>query len=169
MDILKELGGGDRRSIGKANRIVALVLKTPELFDDVMRGLRDGDPLIQMRCADVAEKVSAARPDWLQRHKRDILLLASKVQAKEVRWHMAQMVPRLRLTAGDRQKVIALLFEYFKDESRIVKTCAMQALFDMSRSDRRLRSRVVPVLRAALENGSGATRSRARKLLEKIR
>lgn len=168
MDILKILSGGDRRSIGKAGRVVGQILKNPALFDEVIGGFTHSDPVIRMRCADVAEKVSAAHPEWLQPHKQALLSLASTVREKEVRWHMAQMIPRLELVPRERQRAVALLFKYLEGGSQIVKTFSMQALFDMSAADARLRARVVPVLEDAVENGSPATRSRAKKLLTAI-
>jgi hypothetical protein len=168
MDILKTLSGGDRRSIGEAGLVVELVLKTHALLGDVIRGFTHDDPLIRMRCADVAEKVSVVHPEWLARHKSALLSFAIAVQEKEVRWHMAQMLPRLALSPSERRTAVALLFKYLNDESRIVKTWSMQALFEMSEKDARLRARVVPVLEAAIESGSAAERSRARKLLTAI-
>src|ERR1039457_250010 len=160
MDILKNLSGGDRRSIGKADRVVEQILKTPALLRDVVRGFTHDDPVIRMRCADVAEKVSAARPEWLRRHKQALLSFASTVQEKEVRWHMAQMIPRLELSPSERRRAVALLFKYLEDGSQIVKTFSMQALFDRSGTDAKLRARLIPVLHGAVENGSPAVRSR---------
>jgi hypothetical protein len=168
MDILQKLAGGDRRSIGKADRVVEQILKTPALFGDVVRGFTHVDPVIRMRCADVAEKVSAVHPEWLELYKPALLSFASTVREKEVVWHMAQMLPRLELSPSERRRVVALLFKYLEDASQIVKTCSMQALFDMSENDSRLRRRVVPILRGAVRNGSPATRSRAKKLLSAI-
>jgi hypothetical protein len=165
VDVLRDLAGGDRRSIGKADRIVTLILKTPALFEDVVAGFSHHNPVIRMRCADVAEKVSAAHPEWLQPHKEALLSFASTVQEKEVRWHMAQMFPRLQLSAMERRRAVALLFEYLDDQSRIVKTFSMQALFQMSEGDSKLRARVIPILRDAVRKGSPAARSRAKKLL----
>jgi hypothetical protein len=113
-------------------------------------------------------QISVVHPDWLQPHQRALVSFAELVQEKEVRWHMAQMLPRLKLSAARRRAVIALLFKYLDDGSAIVKTFSMQALFDMSESDAALRARVLPVIEAALETGSGAMRSRARKLLAQL-
>lgn len=168
MDILETLSGGDRRSIGEADRVVAQVLKTPKLFGDVIRGFTHADPLVRMRCADVAEKVSAVHPEWLRRHKQALLGFAGEVQEKEERWHMAQMLPRLELSPGESRRVVVLLFQYLDDASLIVKTFSMQALFDMSRNDPKLRARVIAILQSAVETGSPAARSRAKKLLSAI-
>ena len=167
VDILRALAGGDRRSIGKADRVVKQVLKTPALFGDVVRGFTHDDPVIRMRCADVAEKISAAHPEWLKRHKQALLSFASTVQEKEVRWHMAQMIPRLELSPSERRRAVALLFKYLDDASQIVKTFSMQALFEMSENDARLRARVVPILQDAVRDGSPAVRSRGKKLLRR--
>jgi len=163
--ILNELSGGDRRSIGKAAQVVENIGKTPQLLADVIRGFTHEDPVIRMRCADVAEKVSAAHPEWLQPHKGAVLSFARRAKDKEIRWHMAQILPRLKLSSADRRTAIALMFDYLEDESQIVKTFSMQALFDMSESDAELRARVVPILQNAVANGSPAARSRAKKLL----
>jgi hypothetical protein len=168
MDTLQELAGGDRRSIGKADRVVEQVFKTPALLGDVILGFTHIDPVIRMRCADVAEKVSAAHPDWLDPYKQALLSFASTVQEKEVRWHMAQMLPRLELSPSEKRRVVALLFKYLEDSSQIVKTFSMQALFDMSENDAKLRARVIPMLREAVRKGSPAARSRAKKLLTAI-
>ena len=168
-DILSDLSGGDKRSIGKAGQVVERILETPALLADVVQGLTQADPVVRMRCADVAEKVSVVHPEWLRQHKQALLSYASRVQEKEVRWHMAQMLPRLELSPDERRKAIALLFTYLADTSQIVQTLSMQALFDMSECDSKLRRRVVPILEEAVANGGGATRSRAKKLLKKMR
>jgi hypothetical protein len=167
MDILKSLSGGDRRSIGKADIVVEQIFKTPVLFGEVVRGFTHDDPVIRMRCADVAEKVSADHPEWLKRHKQALLSFASTVQEKEVRWHMAQMIPRLELSPSERRRAVALLFKYIEDGSQIVKTFSMQALFEMSENDARLRARVVPILQDAVQDGRPAVRSRGKKLLRR--
>lgn len=164
-DLLRQLAGGDRRSIGKANHVVRRVLLSPDRFTEIVGGLSHEDPLIRMRCADVAEKISRARPEWLAAHKLELLELAKQLTEKELRWHIAQMLPRLRLTPAQRRAAVALMFEYLKDESRIVKTCAMQALVDFAAGDTKLGLSLIPLIRALCTTGTPAVRSRARKLI----
>lgn len=57
--LLEKLAGGDRRSIGGSNKVVADVLRNPSLLPGVFAGLFEGDPLIRMRVADVVEKITA--------------------------------------------------------------------------------------------------------------
>jgi hypothetical protein len=63
---------------------------------------------------------------------------------------------------------VAILFDYLEDESRIVKTFAMQALANFAKGDPRLRARVVPILKHLTDTGSSAMRSRGRKLLKML-
>ena len=58
--ILKKLAGGDRRSIGRSNEIVAEVLRHPSRLSHLFEGLANDDPLVRMRAADAIEKISAA-------------------------------------------------------------------------------------------------------------
>src|ERR1700733_8710994 len=95
--VFKHLAGGDRRSIGKADDLVEEVLAAPKRFAEVMGGRDHDGSVIRMRCADVAEKVSRVRPEWLQPYKRAILAGAKSATEKEIRWHMAQMLSLLTL------------------------------------------------------------------------
>jgi hypothetical protein len=166
--VLQKLEGGDRRSIGRADEVVADVLAEPELFDSVFHGMAHGDPVVRMRSADVIEKVTARRPEYLRPYKSLLLQEIATSQQQEVRWHVAQMIPRLDLSAQERDQAVALLLSYLEDRSRIVKTFSMQALADLAREDAGLRSRVLPILQELATTGSPAMRSRGRKLLGEL-
>jgi len=127
------------------------------------------DPLIRMRSGDVAEKVSRARPEWLASHKRVLLDLARQTTEKELRWHLAQMLPRLPVTPAERRSAVAAMFDYLKDESRIVRTFAMQALADFAERDAKLRTLLLPMLDQLRTTETPAVRARARKLMAQLR
>jgi HEAT repeat protein len=55
------------------------------------------------------------------------------IYQKEVRWHVAQLLPRLALTPRQQTQAVALLRGLLDDGSRIVRTFAMQALADLAR------------------------------------
>ena len=167
--ILEKLKGGDRRSIGKANEVVRMVLRDPTLLAELFKGMRSGDPLVRMRAADAAEKVTARRPDLLQRYKRSLLHTIANIDQQEVRWHVAQMIPRLNLTPTERVRAVGILFAYLSLKSKIVRTFALQALVSLSYNDSDLRRRVIKLLHEAIETGSPALKARGRKLLEQLR
>jgi hypothetical protein len=162
--LAERLAGGDRRSIGGANAVVLDVMREPFRFAEIIDGLTNLDRLIRMRCADVAEKVSSRHPDWLQPHKGRLLELAEVAEEQELRWHLAQMLPRLGLDRRQRRRAEAVLIEYLKDESRIVQAFALQALADLAAHDVKLRQRVLPLIEQMEATGSPAVRARARKL-----
>ena len=126
------------------------------------------DPRVRMRAADIVEKYSAAHPGVLQPFKERLLGPISRVDQQEVRWHVAQMVPRLDLTAEERAQAVDLFTGYLGDTSRIVRTFAMQALADLAGQDGRLRERVRPLLEECTRTGSPAMQSRGKKLLKRL-
>ena len=167
-DILKKLAGGDRRSIGRVSEVVADVLDDPTLFEVVFHGMVSDDPVIRMRSADAVEKITARHPEYLRPYKTKLIQQVAKIEQQEIRWHLAQMIPRLELGEDERAVVVEILLGYLSDQSKIVKTFSMQALSDLAERDASLRSQVIPLLEELTETGSPAMRSRGRKLLEKL-
>ena len=165
--LLELLQGGDRRSIGRANEAAAEVLEDPGLFGVLVQGISSSDPLIRMRAADAAEKVTATRPDLLAPHKATLLRQASRATQQEVRWHLALMLPRLELSTRERKAAAAILKGWLDDQSRIVQVCAMQGLAELSAADATLRPEVESILKRLARTGSPAVRSRCAKLLRR--
>lgn len=160
------LRGGDRRSIGRSNHVVKLVLRAPRRFAELIECFWSDDPIVRMRTADAAEKVSAIQPELLQRYKTELLGLLTEAEQIELRWHLAQIVPRLSLTQGERRRAADTLQLYLEDRSSIVRTFALQALADISRDDSELRPRVREILEQSISRGTAAMKARARKLLK---
>lgn len=165
MDIIKQLSGGDRRSIGKVNFVVNKVLKEPSLFDALFNGLFNEDDVVRMRAADAIEKISKTNPEILKPYKRKFIYEISQIEQQEVRWHLAQIFPRLNMTDKEKKEVINILKNYLNDKSKIVKTFAMQALTDFAEQDENLKKWVICLLKDTIEKGSPAMQSRAKKLL----
>jgi hypothetical protein len=165
-NIAAQLAGGDRRSLGCANAIAKQILRDPKLFSLVFEAMLHDDPLVRMRAADAIEKVTVIRPKLLQKYKRTLLGKVAAQKQQEVRWHVALMLPRLRLTPKERNHAVAILFDYLEEKSSIVKTFAMQSLADFATQDRGLSARVVPILTHLTDTGTPAMRSRGRKLLK---
>jgi hypothetical protein len=163
--ILKKLRGGDRRSIGRSDEVAADVLGSPALFDELINGLFVSDPLIRMRAADAVEKITRANPDFLEPHKSALMRVAGETEQQELRWHLAQLLPRLTLKPEEQRTVVEILYSYLDDQSKIVVTFALQALADFAKEDRRMKPRLVRLLEEFIETGSPAIKSRSRKLL----
>ena len=166
--ILKMLEGGDRRSIGRSNEVVALVLEKPELFDVLISGMTLDDPLVRMRCADATEKVTVVHPEYLRPYKRTLIEDLSRTEQKEVRWHVAAMLARLPLTTKEQDRVIEILLTYTNDRSSIVKTIAMQSLADLAMLDGKLRPLVRRHIEELIVIGTPAMRARGKHLLAEL-
>lgn len=160
------LKGGDRRSIGRSNHVVKLISRAPSRFAELMQCLWSDDPIVRMRAADAAEKVSAVQPELLKPYRTELLGLLAEAEQIELRWHLAQMIPRLQLTQGERRRAFEALQLYIEDRSSIVRTFALQALADLSRGDAEFRPLVKEILEQSIVRGTAAMKARARKLLK---
>lgn len=164
-DILAMLSGGDRRSIGRANEVAAIVGAEPALLPVLLSGMLDPDPLICMRCADAAEKVTLRHPRRLQPHKAALLGELSLVDQPQLRWHVALMLPRLDLSTSEQRRVFSILESFLGDGSSIVRTCALQALHDLAMKYARWQPDASRLIEQHAATGTPAMRARGRKLL----
>ncbi len=163
--LLQQLQGGDRRSIGKSEQAVAEVLRDPALIVILIDALHSDDPVLAMRAADALEKISLSHADYCQSHKDKLLEIAGQTSYQEVRWHLAQILPRLQLEAQDRQRLITILQGYLDDNSSIVRTCALQALVDVTMDDDQSRTWIRQLVQESSQGGTAAMQARARKIL----
>jgi len=168
--VIERLRGGDRRSIGEAGRVAALASHDKKTFRKLVKALWDEDPLIRMRAADAIEKASAQNKnkDLLQPFKRELLGLLAEATQQELRWHLAQMIPRLELTRQERSRAAEALRVYLDDRSSIVKTWALNALAELVMQDDSLGPEVIELLRHAVRSGTPAMRARAKHLLRRL-
>jgi hypothetical protein len=165
-NIEKLLSVGDLRSSGNSEAVVKKVLSRPDLFADVIDAIFSDNPATKMRASDAAEKITRIRPEWLKPYKKLFLNKISAIEQKEVRWHTAQILPRLKLTAKEKTQVFNLMMDYLKDNSSIVRTFAMQALADIALQDEGYVKKVRILIRKLMENGTPAMQSRGKKLLK---
>jgi hypothetical protein len=159
----------DRRSIGRANEVADLVLREPRRFRELMKCVWSDDAVLRMRAADAAEKVSAQKPRLLDPFKAELLGLLSEAEQKELRWHLALMIPRLKLTPAERLRACEQFQRYLGDSSSIVKTFAMQALVDLAQDEPSLHLQVRDLLEQAIRAGTPAMKARARKRVKRFK
>jgi HEAT repeat protein len=169
VNILTLLEGGDRRSIGRADEVAAMVSKDPGLFPSLIKGLWSDDALVRMRAADATEKFTRGNHELLQPYKKELLGLMAETKQQELRWHLAAMIPRLPLNAKERQRAATLMESYLEDRSSIVKTSALQGLADLADHDSSLRPKIIELLQTSTRNGTPAMKARSRKLLLRLK
>ena len=151
-----------------ADQIAAELSQSPEAFTEVIAGLKSRDGLLRMRCADVAEKVSKNKPEWLMPHKTFLLELAGSSSQQELRWHLAQMLPRLKLNVAERERALNILLDDLDCQSSVVKTFALQGLFDLAELDECLRPQIKSLLEKSAKTGTPAMKARVRKLQNRV-
>ncbi len=94
--------------------MVANVIHDPSLFGLVFQGMLNDDPLIRMRSADPIEKITVKHPEYFQPYKEILIKQIAKSEQQEVRWHVAQMDPRLELNQEERSAIFELLLDRLK-------------------------------------------------------
>lgn len=70
----KILSGGDLRSLGISNSIITKI-KNQGTFDELFKYLFHEDRLVVMRAADTIEKITNRNPQYLTKHKEEIIEL----------------------------------------------------------------------------------------------
>jgi hypothetical protein len=133
-DFTTLLSGGDLRSIGKSNEIVALI-NSQEDFDSLFYFLFSNDRLAVMRAADSIEKITKSHSLYLQPHAKEIVQLMHTAKNKELKWHLALLLSRLNLTNEEAPIVYDALTRWFldKQESKIVRVNALQCLYHLAK------------------------------------
>ena len=162
------LSGNDRRSIGKSDDVVALVIRNEKIFDELFNCLYSDNEVIRMRAADAIQKIVELKPDIIKKYKDEILNEIAKIDQQEVRWHVAQLIPYLGLTKADTPIAFKFLNGYLNDESRIVRTFSIQALADLADIDSSLTKKVIKIIEQQMIQGSPAMLSRGLKLLAQL-
>ena len=161
----KLLSGSDLRSIGESNVLVSLV-NDQNNFDELFKCLFYEDRLVVMRAADAIEKVTIKNPEYLNNHKKEILGLINHSDNKELKWHIAQLLPRLQLTAKELKLVWNSLIAWLDDQSnsRIVRVNSLQGLFDLSKKDSNLKESLKTVFLNIEKENIPSLNARIRKL-----
>ncbi|KAB1158131.1 hypothetical protein [Flavobacterium luteum] len=135
----KILSGGDLRSIGKSNSVI-LKIQTQDDFDELFKCLFHNDRHVVMRAADAIEKITSNNQEYLTNHKKEILDLCDVSIDKELKWHLALLIPRLHLSSEEFGRSWNTLTNWAKDKtnSRIVRVNSIQALFEMKQRENEL-------------------------------
>jgi hypothetical protein len=156
-----------RNTRGLPDQVAGFVLREPSLFSELMFGLWHVEAQIRGLAADAIVKVASQKPALLQPFKAEILGVMGEARPAIVRWHLAQLVPYLKLTKSERTRAVASLREYLEDRSGIVRVCAITSLDEMAEANAALREEVDDLLRGFTRTGTPAVKARARILLKK--
>jgi hypothetical protein len=166
--IRKMLRSGRRLDPGRVWEVVELIDGQPGKLTQLVECLWDEDPAVANRAADALERVTRDRPAQAQRWTEPLLGLLAETEEKKLRWNLALVIPRLKLTSPECCRAAAVLRTYLDDQSSIVKTSALHGLADLTRQDHALLPEVLDLLRVAGRSGTPAMRARSRNLLKEF-
>jgi hypothetical protein len=133
------LSGGDLRSIAQSNKVAGLVQGQKD-FDKLFQYLFHPERLVVMRAADAIEKITVNNKSYLTSHKKELIELCKNASDKELKWHLALIVARLRLRKSELGIIWELLtcWALDKKESRIVRVNSIEALFNLLQEHKEL-------------------------------
>ncbi|WP_109449485.1 ACT domain-containing protein [Azospirillum sp. TSH64] len=167
VSLARRLAIGDRRAMGDAPSVADEVAADRGKLAELVGCLFDGNASVRMRAADALERVSRGNAGWLDPYVEHLLTDAVAIEQAEVRWHIAQIVPRLTMTEEQRHRAAVLLADWFENSpSRIVQTSALQAVVDLAESDADLRATSAEMLGRAMRSGVPSLAARARRILK---
>ena len=167
-DLLEKLSGGDLRSIGNVDLIVAQIQNQTD-FENLFKCLHSDDRLVVMRAADAIEKITAKRSDFLSGHKEEILTFCEHADNIEFKWHLALLLPRLSFSENEYTNVWETLSSWLLNpkESKIVRTNSMQALFELSKQDLTAKEKFDSILSKVEKENIPSLLARIRKIRRK--
>ena len=164
-DFTPLLLGKDIRSISRSND-VARVVVNQEQFDDLFSLLLHHERLLVMRAADAIEKITLRHREFIQPHKKQLLNLLKSALHKELKWHLALLVPRLKLEPNEFQETWQTLSYWARNpnESKIVRVNSLQGLFELSNIQPGLKDTFLQILAAVAHEPIPSLQARIRKL-----
>lgn len=130
----KLLRGHDLRFIGKNEKVISTV-KNQKDFDHLFKFLFHPSRIVVMHTADAIEKITIDHPQYLFKHKKELKKLFVIAKNKELKWHLALMMPRIVLRNKEWLGVWTSLKHWACDitNSRLVRVAAVQGLFEMAK------------------------------------
>ena len=130
--------------------------------------LQHPEPIVRIRAADALEKLQHLIPNHISPFQTELLIIAKQATDAEIRWHLAQMLPRIPTSYMKRAKIADVLKNYCLDKSVIVRVSAMQGLADLAKADNTFRLLALRRVNFAMRFGAPAEQARARKLLRQM-
>jgi hypothetical protein len=157
--------GGDLRRLQNNKKVIAAV-HDQQSFDALFGLIFHHERPLVMRAADAVEKISKSHPDYLQPHKEQLLSVFKSADHKELKWHIAQLVPRLKLSPSELKDTCHILTYWAlnQNESKIVRVNSLQGLFDLSIQHPDLQADTLAVIHTMEKEMVPSIQARIRKL-----
>jgi hypothetical protein len=157
--------GKDLRTI-RQNSVVVNSIHDQRNFDELFSLVFHHERTLVMRAIDAIEKVTAKHPEFLTPHKSQLIEVLNSADHKELKWHIAQLLPRVDLTVAELEGVWQKLAYWAlnKTESKIVRGNAIQGLFDLSKFNPQLKNDFERITSTVEHEAIPSIQARIRKL-----
>lgn len=129
-DLKSLLPPHDLRTLLRVGEVVQSV-RDQKNFDDFFNLLFQHEYHLVMRVANAVEKITRSHPQFLKPHKKQLLSLLRSTAGKELKWHVAKLIPRVTLAKSELKDVWGILTWHTRNpnESKIVRVNSLQALY----------------------------------------
>jgi len=165
MDFMNFLAGNDLRSLSKSSRIISLI-NDQGSFDKLFTYLYNNDRAIVMKTIDLIEKITLEHKEYLQKHKLEILNMSNSTKNIELKWHLAQLIVRVKYTHSEVKIIWKILEKWVLDkkESKIVRVNSLQSLDEIVENDNEYQNDLVKIVKMLKEENISSINARIRKL-----
>ncbi len=164
--IIEWLSGGDRRSDGASDEVVALILENPEIVDDLYEALSFSDGVVRGRASDAAEKIGRQKPELFIPYLPEIIQAATEDNNFEVRFHLAMLLGHMALFDDRADQITATLKAQLRDKTAFVKSWSIASLCILARLYPDKKDAILREISSLESDKSIAVRTRVRKGLE---
>lgn len=164
-EFIRLLLGSDLRKLRNNTNVIKFVTDQHS-FDTLFQLIFHHERPLVMRAVDAVEKITKKTPAYLIPHKMQLLSILQSADHQELKWHIAQLLPRIALTQAELEDVWHKLTYWTlnRNESKIVRVNALQALFDISRQFPQWQKDFGQTLNAVKREPIPSIQARAKKL-----
>ena len=128
--------------------------------------LHHKDRVVIMKTIDLIEKISLKHKEYLQKHKSKILNMSMKTENIELKWHLAQILERVKYTKNEIKIVWKILGKWVldKNESKIVRVNSLQSLYEIAKINNEYQSELVKIIEIIGKENIASINARIKKL-----
>ena len=166
MNIQAALTGGNPRTLGNTEQVVAYVNAHPQKLGELFKCLKSTDEIVRMRTGDALEKICREQPEWFGPYIDSLLSDVAAIDQPSVQWHLAQMIGELPLNETQRRRALEVLKRNLETASDwIVLNYSLETFTIFTRKDASLQKYFIERLKVLSCDSRKSVAKRASKLL----
>lgn len=162
-----QLSGGHPNSLGNTVEVVAAVLRTEWLVDELIQTYSSADEVVRLRVSSALKRICKQQPGWIYARLARIEEWVDQIEQPSAQWTIAQMYSLLsdRLSPAQKKAAVARLQGFLSGSTDwIVLNFSMQTLAEWAMYEEEIREWLVPVLETLSSDSRKSVATRAAKL-----